>query len=369
MTPPDYRKGEGLSSENLQRIDRLASRTQSVSADGMDADFNDGGISLRDALARGFWARLTDIDPSNPLYSWVEQTRLDGTPGTYADMDGGLNGFYDGTGAGALREVNGRRDAPVGTSDGEVVWVTLADDGDTFEFRFGGIAEPAPFVLTAGEVDGSPSVSPVTVIEFDQATGLKVTDQTGGVARVENVDASETQTGVINTTDQTLLGWKDFKTGVLVGRLNGGAALTAEIHFNAFPGSDAREQSRVRVVEDVNHPGGDYQTMILTAGFGSFNYGAEKSAELWVDGESQCFRLYAWTGSSLAHKRPDLFLFNDGGLEVQGQTVTDSGVTWTSGLRTGGTLALSLTGAVTGSLSGGSIATTYAGAVDGGTWV
>jgi hypothetical protein len=306
---------------------------------------------------RFLWLKVTGpvVPSAEPYYpDWVEQT--DNGDGSFSDAPDGLTGS-----AQLLAFEVGDREAPVGAV--VPAWVS-GDDPQSVTFEY----SPPPEPLTVREVVGT-SVSPVTVIEFDQSTGARITDRTGGVARYENVDASETQTGVINTTDQTLLGWKDFKTGVLVGRLNGGAALTAEIHFNAFPGSDAREQSRVRVVEDVNHPGGDYQTMILTAGFGSFNYGAEKSAELWVDGESQCFRLYAWTGSSLAHKRPDLFLFNDGGLEVQGQTVTDSGVTYTSGLRTGGTLALSLTGAVTGSLSGGSIATTYAGAVDGGTWV
>src|SRR4051812_23208505 len=100
----------------------------------MDADFDSGGIRLRDALARGFWARLTALHATDPLYSWQEVTRLDDPAGPYVDLDGGLFGGHDGSGAGVLREVNGRRDAPTGTSDGEVVWVTLADDGESFEF-------------------------------------------------------------------------------------------------------------------------------------------------------------------------------------------------------------------------------------------
>lgn len=40
--------------------------------------------------------------------------------------------------------------------------------------------------LTVREVDGTPSVTSVTTIEFDQGAGLIVTDQTGGVARVSS---------------------------------------------------------------------------------------------------------------------------------------------------------------------------------------
>ena len=43
-----------------------------------------------------------------------------------------------------------------------------------------------PTALTVKEVDGSPSVSDVTILEFDQSTGLTVTDEGSGTARVSS---------------------------------------------------------------------------------------------------------------------------------------------------------------------------------------
>ena len=43
---------------------------------------------------------------------------------------------------------------------------------------------PVGSALTVKEVDGSPSISNVSTIEFDQSTGLTVTDQGSNVARI-----------------------------------------------------------------------------------------------------------------------------------------------------------------------------------------
>lgn len=40
--------------------------------------------------------------------------------------------------------------------------------------------------ITVREVDGTPSVTSVTTVEFDQGAGFIITDQTGGVARVSS---------------------------------------------------------------------------------------------------------------------------------------------------------------------------------------
>jgi hypothetical protein len=258
---------------------------------------------------RFLWLKVTG--PNNgsaePAYpAWAEQ--LDNGDGTFSDAPDGLTGGDD-----FLAYEVGDRDTPVGAI--VPAWVS-GDDPQSVTFEY----TPPPEPLTVREVDGSPSVSPVTVIEFDQATGLKVTDQTGGVARVENLPATTTQEGVVTTAFQTFAGWKKFRDSIQVQASGGIGTL---IVFTAEDGSSVGQiegfgDGALLDLRLVNTAGTTRNVVRLTPG------GWDLSAGVYQIGG------------------------------VNGQTVTEAGVVYTGGIRTGGTLA------VPGS--------SLSGTVDGGAW-
>jgi hypothetical protein len=259
---------------------------------------------------RFLWVQIDSpgVTPSaEPFYdAWHEVE--DQGDGTFAPTPDGLTGSPS-----LLAFEANDREAPVGAV--VPAWVS-GDDPQSVTFEY----SPPPEPLTVREVVGT-SVSPVTVIEFDPVTGLKVTDETGGVARVENLDASPTQTGVVNKVFQRFAGLKWFEDSIQVQAQGGAGALIA---FTDENGSDFIGQLE---------------------GFGP--------------GLLLGLRLVNNLGTTLntARLTPSGFNVTAGVYQIggaNGQTVTDSGVTYTGGIRTGGTLA------VPGS--------SLSGTVDGGSW-
>ena len=58
------------------------------------------------------------------------------------------------------------------------------------------------------EVDGSPSVTSVIEFRFDQVDGFVISSPGAGIARVDMAAATQTQAGIVSTTDQRWGGYK-----------------------------------------------------------------------------------------------------------------------------------------------------------------
>lgn len=82
------------------------------------------------------------------------------------------------------------------------------DDGTDDLPRVFAVDIPAPGTITVKEVDGSPSVSSVSEIRFDQVDGFVITNPSAGVVRVDMVPATTTQNGVVSTSAQYWQGEK-----------------------------------------------------------------------------------------------------------------------------------------------------------------
>jgi hypothetical protein len=70
--------------------------------------------------------------------------------------------------------------------------------------------------LTAEEVDGSPSYTGVTKLQFDQADGFVLSNPATGTTRVDIQAATASQAGIVSTTTQTFGGDKTFNNTVTV---------------------------------------------------------------------------------------------------------------------------------------------------------
>ncbi|MEY2872952.1 MAG: hypothetical protein RLZZ373_323, partial [Pseudomonadota bacterium] len=87
---------------------------------------------LQSDTAFGLWARLT-VNHADGTYSW-QQIQAPDESSAYADLSDGLNGTYDGDGAGAAREVNGNASLHAHATTGLIVLLELADAGAFYEF-------------------------------------------------------------------------------------------------------------------------------------------------------------------------------------------------------------------------------------------
>jgi hypothetical protein len=81
-------------------------------------------------------------------------------------------------------------------------WKVLDANGSIKGVGATGPAGPAGD-LTVEEVDGAPSVASVTKLKFAQADGLAVTDEGGGVVRINFTGAG----GGLSTIDLEFLAW------------------------------------------------------------------------------------------------------------------------------------------------------------------
>jgi len=69
--------------------------------------------------------------------------------------------------------------------------------------------------LTVAELDGTPSYTGITQIQFDQADGFIVSQPLTGIARIDMYRATETIEGIVSTTGQTFAGVKTFNDGII----------------------------------------------------------------------------------------------------------------------------------------------------------
>lgn len=170
---PSFRPGESVSLEELRRINELAGRAEQFSTDEIDSEFTVGGVHLRKRERPGFWARLT-VNGGGALYSWQQVQWFENA---WLAFDGSLVGAYDDPASGLAgpgREVNGNAGMHSSTSTGEIVWLYLADDGESWEF-FGG-----PGGLIFEQDNLAVIVSPCNVVQAHYPTFL-VVDKGGGV--------------------------------------------------------------------------------------------------------------------------------------------------------------------------------------------
>jgi len=80
--------------------------------------------------------------------------------------------------------------------------------------------------LTVEEQDGSPSYTDVTKIRFDQADGFSLSNPSTGTARVDILDATASQAGIVSTTTQTVGGLKAFNNAMVVHSVSSSSSLS-----------------------------------------------------------------------------------------------------------------------------------------------
>src|SRR5262249_4528021 len=140
------------------------------------------------------WIKLTG--GSNP-YAWTNQKQ--DTPGTFVDdltRQGTTTDLpaYDSMGNTSL-------------AAGTIVRAYLDPAQTHYVFHFGiGSAGGGPGSLTVASVnpgvgDATLTISNVGTLQIDQGSGLRLTDQSGGTARIAAQDASFSHRGVVNLND------------------------------------------------------------------------------------------------------------------------------------------------------------------------
>lgn len=75
--------------------------------------------------------------------------------------------------------------------------------------------------IAVEELDGSPALTNRTTIIFDQADGFTVVSSGAAGARIDLLDATETQAGKVNTVAQTYRGVKSFENTIVVNSIKG----------------------------------------------------------------------------------------------------------------------------------------------------
>lgn len=104
-------------------------------------------------------------------------------------------------------------------------------------YVFSSVMTGAGGSLTVEEVDGSPSVTSVTTLRFDQVDGFVVSTTGAGVARVDMQAASLTQAGIVSLSAQNMGdGDKTFDDNVSAGKrfIAGGLSLGAPLGIVYF---------------------------------------------------------------------------------------------------------------------------------------
>jgi hypothetical protein len=207
--------------------------------------------------------RVTSTSPTSGRYPAVVE-EYDAATDTYTDL-GECWAIDPQGGALTAHKYHGRR---WGEFQGKPVF-TVAE-------RVGAVT-PGISSVTVREVDGAPSVA-ATVIEANQATGLRVTDQTGGVARLANDAATEFVWGVVTTAAQDFAGDKRFIDAVNVDGLLDPAhimfshslgPLTANYSLSIFHDTAvASSQNAVFIASTLSGVGGPYGLSVEAGGVG-----------------------------------------------------------------------------------------------------
>lgn len=188
-----------LSMSELRAIAEMVHSLQKAKPLGSDISYRDVG-GTRHILPpfQPFWARITG--GSNP-YTWQEV--YDDGAGTYADLTTGRS-CTSTSAPDAAYEVMGNAGVP----DGERVLLHLDDVRSGYVFRMGG------HDLTVQEVDGSPSYSGISTLEFHQRDGFVVANPSAGTARITIQPATVTQYGIVTNLDQVWTGKKGIDTSI-----------------------------------------------------------------------------------------------------------------------------------------------------------
>jgi hypothetical protein len=193
---------ENAKSGILEAVDRL------IGSGGTSPLVNHlgGSVQILDPAAQPIDAKITAVSSGPASYAWAEEV-MDET-GAWALLTGGRTG--DATSSPAF-DRGGSSTVAVGTH------VKLWPQRGGAYYLFDGAVGGSP--LTVREVDGTPTVTGVTLISVDQATGRKITDLGGGEAKDENLPATHAQWGVVTTADQVMGdGIKTFSDKVQVNK-------------------------------------------------------------------------------------------------------------------------------------------------------
>jgi hypothetical protein len=88
---------------------------------------------------------------------------------------------------------------------GNLVWELLP-------LNVAGATGPAGGTITVKAVDGSPSISSVAELRFDETDGFDLSTPGAGIARVDILAATTTQAGIVSTAQQNFAGTKSFRS-------------------------------------------------------------------------------------------------------------------------------------------------------------
>lgn len=293
-------------------------------------------------------------------YPWEEVYR-DAVLGTIEVVGDGREGTTDDVPA---YELNDTEDVPEGT----VVEATLDESGEFLVFEVPGSAITATFIV--GTVDGSPYLSGIHSFAFDELDGFVITNPTTGVARVDIAAATEDQAGIVTTGTQTFGGDKYFPDNigthdaVITGDMScatGSAGtfavddwLTSSKHTVACPADFG-----TTVVEwmKFNYSGIAGVTVAEITHGPVISSGAQFLIRTFNPGLGGVLEIGAFLTGRFDISKGDWPDASDPFYSCRGLAgvdITEAGVTYTGGIRTGGTLAI----------DGGDIT----GTIDGDTW-
>ena len=184
--------------------------------------------------------------------------------------------------------------------------------------------------ITVSDTSGTGSTANCVGITFDQSTGFDATNTSTYQAAVAMLPASATQTGVINTSTQTIVGRKTFSSGMFIGTtgLAFGDVTVSGGSITSSTGSGvggANNQTTILSTKDdgtlINQVVLDVNGFTLTSG--AYNIGAQT-------GQSTTFNGLTFTGGlltsgSLSVSYSDVGGADEGAQDAVGTILVDSG--------------------------------------------
>jgi len=206
---------------------------------------NAAGLAVQADDVRLSNARAPTAHAPSHQDAGADELDLTGLPGTAADRQP-VTVEREGVEAGTRPRIN--------FLEGSNVTISAADDGTDGEVDVTISAATTGGTVVVEEVDGAPSVTAST-IEFDETTGLTVTDQGAGIARVSSAGGGDSPyTGVYHPdrppTSGLAAASSDEFTGAVGGSWawgnQGSATDTAEMDTALLDAAEANGDFRVR---------------------------------------------------------------------------------------------------------------------------
>lgn len=178
----------------IERLEDLARRLdRPTSESGVEVTWGETGLAIRGVPGTRRTVRLTAESPGSAIpafYSWKD-VRFNSEDPSYAqDVEGGLVGYYDGSGAGAARERNGNAGFTVGNTTG--VLVEIEREGPVWVFDF-------PSAGGGGMVDGGTYTYSTLTVTYGHSTftysdgTLNLTNETVNLGGTTNVNITSDQ--------------------------------------------------------------------------------------------------------------------------------------------------------------------------------